>query len=77
MEGAGDDRRPLMTMTVQEVASVLNISRQRVMMIEKTALAKVKAEFLKIDKPEIWREILETIKEKDPYQYMQEDNTSI
>lgn len=64
-------------MSVIEVALALNITRQRVMMLEKLALAKVKAAFLALDSEENWLEILACVREKDPYNQYLENNHNL
>ena len=64
-------------MTVIEVALALNISQQRVRMLEKHALAKVKAAFLALDCKENWLEILTCAREKDPYNQYLENNHNL
>lgn len=64
-------------MSVIEVAKELGVSRQYVMKTEKTALAKVRAALLRMDSLDNWKDIINNIKEKDPYQEYMEDNISI
>jgi len=64
-------------MTVIEVALALNISQQRVRMLEKLGLAKVKAAFLALDLEENWIEILDQARDKDPYAQYLDNNVGI
>ena len=66
-----------MTMSVQEVADALGITRQRVMQIEKVALSKVRAALLKLDNRQNWEEIIGSIQEKDPFSHLYENNMTL
>ncbi len=61
-------------MSINEVSESLNMSRQRVIDIERSALKKIKMKLLEIDCLENWVSILNSTKEKDPYNHCYDNN---
>lgn len=53
------------------------LTQSQIKEIEKKALRKIKQEFLKIDKEEVWISYLTDAKEKDPYEYLYDNNLDL
>lgn len=53
------------------------LTQSQIKEIEKKALRKIKQEFLKIDKEEVWISYLTNAKEKDPYEYLYDNNLDL